>query len=105
MTSVFSQPGKVDLSADVDFSWLRDALGSQAPSVKVLGPTNQATFLSQMGIEARLAMLLRSTPPSRHADIISGYKRLVDTTPGIGMGSVYKCMVALDNDKEVVGFM
>lgn len=63
----FSNPlsnvGKSDLTADVDFSALRRAaLAHQesAGAVDVVGPTTQREWLQSLGIEARLARLLKN---------------------------------------------
>lgn len=54
------------------------------------GPISQSRFLTSLGLQPRLAALLRSAPtPERRAEIESAAKRLVDQT---GMGAQYKIM-------------
>lgn len=48
---VLSSPGSADLTADVDFSYLRRMAGE---GVACLGPVTQGTFLKNMGIDSRL---------------------------------------------------
>ena len=48
---VLSCPGSADLTADVDFSYLRRMAGG---GVACLGPVTQRTFLKNMGIDSRM---------------------------------------------------
>lgn len=48
---VLASPGSADLTADVDFSYLRRMAGG---GVACLGPVTQRTFLKNMGIDTRL---------------------------------------------------
>lgn len=48
---VLTAPGTADLTADVDFSYLRRMAEGQVAS---LGPIKQQTFLKNMGIDVRL---------------------------------------------------
>ncbi|KAM4713364.1 protein arginine methyltransferase NDUFAF7, mitochondrial isoform 2-T2 [Anableps anableps] len=68
---VLSAPGSADLTADVDFSFLRRMAGG---GVACLGPVTQRTFLKNMGIDARMQVLLRSCsdPPTRR-QLLSSY--------------------------------
>ncbi|XP_035379997.1 protein arginine methyltransferase NDUFAF7, mitochondrial isoform X3 [Electrophorus electricus] len=54
---VLEAPGTADLTADVDFSYLRRMAGD---AVVCMGPITQRAFLKNMGIDARLQVLLRS---------------------------------------------
>ncbi|GAM87982.1 hypothetical protein ANO11243_060110 [Dothideomycetidae sp. 11243] len=102
--SPFASAGLVDLSADVDFLALAEAALNSSPDVEVHGPVSQATFLGAMGIEARVAQLVKQAMErSRGASagdeslsetvkrIESGWKRLVDRSPQ-GMGVLYQVM-------------
>ncbi|XP_072032555.1 protein arginine methyltransferase NDUFAF7, mitochondrial-like isoform X2 [Amphiura filiformis] len=71
---VLSEPGTADLTADVDFSYIREMVQQ---SVCTFGPVNQNLFLQQMGIETRLKKLL-TTQPEQHKELISGYRMLMD---------------------------
>ena len=93
-----SQPGLVDLSVDVDFPALaRIAKQSVRPgSLVVGGPTTQGEFLTNLGIQHRVAVLLRKLEAANDDEaklrLFAGYKRLVGTVPGEGMGSVFKVL-------------
>ena len=52
---VLSSPGSADLTADVDFSYLRRMAGGD---VACLGPVTQGTFLKNMGIDSRMQVRL-----------------------------------------------
>ncbi|KAI9828054.1 MAG: hypothetical protein M1832_003581 [Thelocarpon impressellum] len=93
--SPFSSPGLVDLSADVDFTGLAEAALNASPAVEVHGPVPQAAFLGAMGIRERAEQLFRGVPSEdeeKRRRLEAGWKRLVDTGPGGGMGRVYKAM-------------
>ncbi|KAE9975814.1 hypothetical protein BLS_002390 [Venturia inaequalis] len=91
--SPFASPGQVDLSADVDFIGLAEAALNASPSVEVHGPTEQATFLSTMGIRERAQALIQKAGADGVAAerIETGWKRLIDRGPN-GMGKTYKAM-------------
>lgn len=55
--------------------------------VQVFGPVSQREFLLDLGIEARLGILLKATHSSRHASLISGFQRITGE-----MGQIYKVM-------------
>src|SRR5206468_3357289 len=89
------EPGLVDLSVDVDFSFLTKSVREGLKSLgitppNVVGPITQAEFLSNMGIEHRVAALLRAREgqEEEQLQIYLGYKRLVED-----MGTSYKVMV------------
>lgn len=52
---VLTAPGTADLTADVDFSYLRRMAGGQVAS---LGPIKQQMFLKNMGIDVRLKVMI-----------------------------------------------
>uniref|UniRef100_A0A8C2ZG65 Protein arginine methyltransferase NDUFAF7 n=1 Tax=Cyclopterus lumpus TaxID=8103 RepID=A0A8C2ZG65_CYCLU len=71
---VLSAPGSADLTADVDFSFLRRMAGG---GVACVGPVTQRTFLKNMGIDARLQVLLRScSDASAREQLLAGYDLL-----------------------------
>lgn len=73
---VLSSPGSADLTADVDFSYLRRMAGE---GVACLGPVTQRTFLKNMGIDSRMQVLLRSCrDPSIRQQLISSYDMLTN---------------------------
>jgi len=112
-------PGQVDLSADVNFDYLKHAVRSviksyshqndtavkqgQSPkysSLKLLGPVTQGEFLRALGIEHRVASLLSSTDnEDKQQSIFQSFKRLVEAETSNedgdvvkGMGVSYKAM-------------
>nr|ODN93190.1 hypothetical protein L203_00459 [Cryptococcus depauperatus CBS 7841] len=86
IVGVFDSPGECDLTANVDFAYLRESLAGTATP---LGPISQAQFLLSLGLQPRLRKLLESAPPSRREHIEKGAKRLIDT---LGMGSQYQIL-------------
>uniref|UniRef100_A0A131YWW7 Protein arginine methyltransferase NDUFAF7 n=1 Tax=Rhipicephalus appendiculatus TaxID=34631 RepID=A0A131YWW7_RHIAP len=98
-----SEPGTADLTADVDFSYLRRILkdrggksfmcinhicfvtsiganvhADSASTVSALtfGPIPQGEFLRNMGISIRLEKLLANCPPEARQDLLTGYEML-----------------------------
>ncbi|KZT67935.1 DUF185-domain-containing protein [Daedalea quercina L-15889] len=87
IVDVFHRPGECDLTVNVDFAYLKEALAGVATP---LGPLTQETFLTRMGIAARVDALRRSaSSEQRAAEIEKAANRLVDKT---GMGSQYQVM-------------
>lgn len=105
-TSIFKDPGEVDLSSMVDFSALRNSIikyGSARPDLKLLenlvvhGPVEQGNFLKSLGIEARMASLLSKLKDDNEVEaLISSFKRIVDHDQ---MGSTYKVMGIFSDSK------
>ncbi|KAG3026628.1 hypothetical protein JG687_00010142 [Phytophthora cactorum] len=100
--SVLREPGDVDLSIDVDFATLRRFATAES-KVKSSGPVGQGTFLKNMGIEHRLAMLLQNTKSEQiQQDLFSSYERLVEPEQ---MGTIFKAMALTHEDiGQPVGF-
>ncbi|XP_049640229.1 protein arginine methyltransferase NDUFAF7, mitochondrial [Suncus etruscus] len=72
---VLVAPGTADLTADVDFSYLRRMAQGQVAS---LGPLQQHDFLRNMGIDVRLKILLEKTEePSSRQQLLQGYHMLM----------------------------
>lgn len=72
---VLTAPGSADLTADVDFSYLRRC----AEGMACVGPVNQNTFLRNMGIDARLQVLLRNSPDNAsRSQLLRSYHTLMD---------------------------
>ncbi|GAA6231718.1 NADH dehydrogenase [ubiquinone] complex I, assembly factor 7 isoform X1 [Lates japonicus] len=75
---VLASPGSADLTADVDFSYLRRMAGG---GVACLGPVTQRMFLKNMGIDTRMQVLLRNcSDPSTRKQLISSYDVLTNPT-------------------------
>uniref|UniRef100_A0A8C5WB02 Protein arginine methyltransferase NDUFAF7 n=1 Tax=Leptobrachium leishanense TaxID=445787 RepID=A0A8C5WB02_9ANUR len=70
-----TDPGMADLTADVDFKFLKRLIGDTAASV---GPITQREFLRNMGIDIRLKILLeQAKDPATQNDLKSGYDILM----------------------------
>lgn len=113
--SPLSEPGRVDISADVDFLALAEAAINASLGVEVHGPVDQARFLNAMGIQERAAQLVKRAVDQERGGIAegggqgredkrrkedltetvkrieTGWKRLVDVGPQ-GMGRLYQVM-------------
>lgn len=73
---VLSSPGSADLTADVDFSYLRRMAGG---GVACLGPVTQRMFLKNMGIDSRMQVLLRNcSDASTRKQLIGSYDWLTN---------------------------
>ena len=87
------EPGKVDLTAHVDFQALSHAAGSLG--ARVLGPISQADLLRRLGIETRAEALKKGSPIGRNAEINSALTRLT-AEQGTGMGKLFKALAVVD---------
>lgn len=104
--SPLSEPGLVDLSADVDFIALAEAALKASEGVEVYGPVEQGDFLLQMGIQERAEHLARGKAEKKGQEIKGAWERLVDTGPS-GMGKVYKALAVVPESggrRRPVGF-
>ncbi|KAH9041591.1 DUF185-domain-containing protein [Lactarius pseudohatsudake] len=83
----FDRPGQADLTANVDFAYLAEALKGTATAH---GPLSQRAFLLHMGIGTRVGALQRAAASPARADALTeAAARLVDPA---GMGREYKVM-------------
>lgn len=91
--SPFFSPGKVDLSADVDFENLATITAKACLS---FGPVDQGDWLHEMGIGYRIDQLLKTNEgnPAEQDKVYASYRRLTDKNEK-GMGGAYKilCLV------------
>lgn len=114
--SPFAEPGRTDLSADVDFAAIAEAALAASEGVEVHGPVEQGAFLEAMGIRERAEMLvkaLRETDAGgtedgggKAAEVDRAWKRLVSRAPD-GMGKTYKALAILPENggrRRPVGF-
>lgn len=108
--SPFAEPGRTDLSADVDFAAVAEAALSASEGVEVHGPVEQGGFLEAMGIRQRAEVLvkaLREAGSGKAADEVErAWKRLVSRAPD-GMGKTYKVLAILPENggrRRPVGF-
>ena len=101
--SLYSEPGMVDITADVDFSLCaKTALKS---GVKVHGSITQGEFLMRMGIVDRVQNLIElpSTSDEQAGEMVSSFRRLVGDGDG-GLGKRFKVMSITDPATEIEGF-
>lgn len=85
---IFDEPGKVDLSHQVNFKALRGYLD---PSFECLPLMNQGAFLKRLGIEERLYQLLEKATPQQKMELLSGCARLISPQY---MGNIFKVLYA-----------
>nr|XP_060609938.1 protein arginine methyltransferase NDUFAF7, mitochondrial [Anolis sagrei ordinatus] len=72
---VLTSPGMADLTADVDFSYLK----RMAQGVAALGPIKQQDFLRNMGIDIRLQVLLQNANDANNRNqLLRSYEMLMD---------------------------
>ncbi|MCJ1313860.1 hypothetical protein MMC25_007540 [Agyrium rufum] len=124
LVSPFSSPGRVDLSADVDFTALAEAAIGASEGVEVHGPVEQWMWLERMGIRERAEMLIRGLEKGREKGeaaqgegegverkeererIRKAVDRLVERGGG-GMGKLYKVLAIVPENggkRPPVGF-
>lgn len=89
--SPLSEPGLVDLSADVDFTALAEAACKASEGVEVWGPVDQGGWLEGMGGRERANVLAKGDSKSR---VEGAWSRLVDRG-GSGMGRLYKVLAVV----------
>ncbi|XP_026275419.1 protein arginine methyltransferase NDUFAF7, mitochondrial isoform X1 [Frankliniella occidentalis] len=82
-------PGTADLTADVDFTYLRNAVSDKALA---FGPVSQSHFLKEVGIDLRLKSLLEQCPNEQKSQLESGYKMLMES-----MGERFKFFALFPN--------
>jgi len=99
--SILSEPGLLDVTADVDFGMLSKCAVKKGASVH--GATTQGEFLLRMGIIERLKQLidLDTTSDAQANDLVKSMKMLVDQTH---MGDRFKIMSISHNSLQVPGF-
>ncbi|KAF8802501.1 DUF185-domain-containing protein [Phlegmacium glaucopus] len=87
IVDVFHEPGNCDLTSNVDFAYLKEAMSGL---VTTYGPISQGTFLERMGLELRLQSLLKAAETDkRRKEIREAAARLIDP---LGMGKEYQVM-------------
>ncbi|KAL0067922.1 hypothetical protein AAF712_005091 [Marasmius tenuissimus] len=96
----FHRPGECDLTANVDFAYLREAMRALVPVYK---PLSQGHFLQAMGLKERLFKLLEKNrgDPEKAKRIEEAALRLVSPS---GMGSQYSVMGFSSNGGDVYPF-
>jgi NADH dehydrogenase [ubiquinone] 1 alpha subcomplex assembly factor 7 len=81
-------PGEADLTTHVDFRRLAEA--AAAGGADVFGPVPQGAFLRALGVEARIAALLRGADPEQSRTLRHALFRLTDAS---AMGELFKVLV------------
>jgi len=81
------EPGSADITADVDFAFLRRMVTQFGHDITTFGPVTQRQFLKEMAIDVRLSMLLEKADEEKQKDLISGYKMLTEVEQ---MGEKFK---------------
>lgn len=85
-------PGQADLTADVDFGYLKRHLKDKAV---LFGPVDQKSFLVKCGLHARLNVLLDNANHEEKKDLISGANMMLND-----MGERYKFLAFFPKDTE-----
>lgn len=85
--SIFAGPGEADLTAHVDFAAMMGA--ARDGGAICHGPVTQRDFLLALGIEARMAALLKTATPAQQEVIRSGCARLIEPAQ---MGTLFKVL-------------
>jgi SAM-dependent MidA family methyltransferase len=93
VAEVLKTPGRVDITAHVDFQAF--GLAAESMGASVQGPITQGEFLRRIGIELRAQTLSASASPQQAADIESAVARLTETGP-TGMGELFKVLAIAD---------
>ncbi|XP_076311770.1 protein arginine methyltransferase NDUFAF7, mitochondrial-like isoform X1 [Tachypleus tridentatus] len=90
------EPGTADLTADVDFSYLKKLVQGRALTY---GPIPQGMFLENMSIKASLEKLLKSASPELQKQLKSGYELLVSSEK---MGDKLKFLALFPTDMQEI---
>ncbi|HEX5078474.1 MAG TPA: SAM-dependent methyltransferase [Geminicoccaceae bacterium] len=84
---VLRAPGEADLSSHVDFRALAEAAADAGAAA--YGPVPQGPFLRAMGIDLRVARLLRDATPAQRRELRAALFRLTDAG---AMGELFKVL-------------
>lgn len=93
---ILSQPGKMDITADVNFKMIEDVVHSQGCSSH--GPITQNEFLHKMGIRQRIEVLLKSASPEQAKGLVASYELL--TSPE-QMGERFKFLAITKSNNHI----
>ena len=101
--SLYSEPGAVDITADVDFSMCIKT--AEKIGAKVHGSITQGEFLMSMGIVKRVEKVIELPTTSDDAaeDMVVSFRRLVGDDEG-ALGKRFKVMAITDPLTHVEGF-
>lgn len=105
--SPFTNPGLVDISADVDFTALAEAALEASPGVEVHGPVEQGGWLESMGGRERAEMICEGLNEDEEGKrrVRGAIQRLVERGGG-AMGKIYKVLAILPeaDGRRPIGF-
>ncbi|CAF0937151.1 unnamed protein product [Adineta ricciae] len=102
VVDALSDPGNIDITADVDFEELALS-GSQIANVHFYGPVSQRNFLYNLGIDIRASTLARDKSPEEQKEILSAVEKLV-SPEYMGERFLYLCVQNANNKNEPAGF-
>ncbi|ADE40439.1 class I SAM-dependent methyltransferase [Candidatus Puniceispirillum marinum] len=98
---LFYQPGQADISHWVDFGALA-ACASEA-GARLIGPVEQGSFLTQIGLKARAEQAAKHADPEMRRALLAAYDRLVSPAQ---MGSAFKvALLVPQGDGTPPGFV
>ncbi|KAI1720240.1 putative s-adenosyl-L-methionine-dependent methyltransferase domain-containing protein [Ditylenchus destructor] len=90
-----TSPGEVDITADVDFGYLRTAL---ADKCLTFGPIEQKVFLSELGVDYRIRQLLEQCKTAEEKEALTtSFKMIMDDDAENGMGTKFKAFSMFPN--------
>jgi SAM-dependent MidA family methyltransferase len=92
-TNPLAAPGRVDLTAHVDFEAVADS--AESMGARVQGPRAQRDFLLSLGIDKRAAALKAGMPRERAVEIDVALSRLIAGGTR-GMGELFKALAICD---------
>lgn len=105
--SPLTDPGLVDISADVDFMALVEAALAASPGVEVHGPVEQGRWLQSMGIRERADIICKGLGEDEGGKkrVRGAIERLVERGGG-AMGKIYKVLAIVPErgGRRPVGF-
>ncbi|WP_438997121.1 class I SAM-dependent methyltransferase [Candidatus Puniceispirillum sp.] len=98
---LFYQPGQADISHWVDFGAL--AACANAAGARLVGPVEQGSFLTQIGLKARAEQAAAHADPEMRRALLAAYDRLVSPAQ---MGSAFKvALLVPQGDGTPPGFV
>ena len=105
--SPLTDPGLVDISADVDFMALAETALAASPAVEVHGPVEQGGWLQSMGIRERADIICKGLGEDEGGKkrVRGAIQRLVERGGG-AMGKLYKVLAIVPerDGRRPVGF-
>ena len=107
LVSPLTDPGLVDISADVDFTALAEAALAASLGIEVHGPVEQGRWLQCMGIRERAEIICKGLEEDEEGRkrVRGAVQRLVERGGG-AMGKIYKVLAIVPESggRRPVGF-